>query len=229
MRDIIKMKKVFWFIAFICFITGYSKGGAMAGFKEIQLPQPKTKGTLSLEETIAKRRSVRDFSAKDLTQEQVSQLLWAAQGITSKTAGANLRAAPSAGALYPIEIYLLSKDGLFHYLPEGHKLETLSDKDLRKDLSVACLGQASVREASVDIVICGVASRITDKYGERGIKYMHIEAGHIAQNIHLEAVALALGSVPVGAFDDEKVDSLLGLAQGYSAIYIIPVGVVNKK
>ena len=135
-----------------------------------------------------------------------------------------MRTAPSAGALYSIELYLLSKDGLFHYLPEGHKLEVLSEKDLRSDLSSASLGQGSVRDAAVDIVICGVSSRITGKYGDRGIKYMYIEAGHIAQNIHLESVALGLGSVPVGAFNDKEADGVLDLPSGCRALYIIPVG-----
>ena len=196
----------------------------MAKTKDIQLPQPKTKSEVSLEEAIAKRRSVRNFIAKDLTEEQISQLLWAAQGITAKTGGHNLRTAPSAGALYPMELYLLSKDGLFHYLPEGHKLEVISDKDLRENLSSAALGQAPVRDAAVDIVICGISSRITGKYGERGIKYMDIEAGHIAQNIHLEAVALGLGSVPVGAFNDKEADSVLDLPSSCHVLYIIPVG-----
>jgi len=196
----------------------------MAEFREIQLPQPKTKGVVSLEEAIAQRRSVRDFSAKELGLDEISQLLWAAQGITSRKAGFSLRAAPSAGALYPMELYLLSKDGLFHYLPEGHKLEVFSAKDLRGPLADACLGQAAVRKAAAVIVICGVAERITGKYAERGIRYMHIEAGHIAQNIHLEAVALGLASVPIGAFNDAEVDKILGLAKGCHTFYIIPVG-----
>ncbi len=196
----------------------------MAEQKEIQLPQPKTKGAVSLEETICQRRSVRDFSSKELGLDEISQLLWAAQGITARKAGSSLRAAPSAGALYPMELYLLSKNGLFHYLPEGHKLEVLSDKDLRKSLADASLGQAAIKDAAVVIVICGVPKRITGKYGERGIRYMHIEAGHIAQNIQLEATAVGLGSVPIGAFNDARVDKTLGLAKGCQALYIIPVG-----
>jgi SagB-type dehydrogenase family enzyme len=221
-------RHVLLFIAILCLLVGSSKEVAMAKAKDIQLAQPKTKSEVSLEEAIAKRRSVRNFVAKDLSEEQISQLLWAGQGITAKTGGHNLRTAPSAGALYPIELYLLSKDGLFRYLPEGHKLEALSDKDLRRDLSAAALGQASVRDAAVDIVICGVPSRITGKYGERGIRYMHIEAGHIAQNIHLQAVALGLGSLPVGAFNDKEADKILGLSADCHTLYIIPVGYAEK-
>jgi len=201
----------------------------MAELKEIQLPQPKTNGTISLEEAIAKRRSVRDFSPKQLELNEISQLLWAAQGITGRKGGFNFRVAPSAGALYPMELYLVSKDGLFHYLPEGHKLEVLSAKDLRLPLSGAALGQAAVKDAPIVIVICGVPERITAKYGERGIRYMHIEAGHIAQNIHLEAVALGLASVPVGAFNDREVDKILGLSKDCHALYIIPVGKASQQ
>ncbi len=216
------------FIAILSLLVVSNKEAAMAKASGIQLTQPKTKGEVSLEEAIAKRRSERNYAVKDLTEEQISQLLWAAQGITAKDEGRNLRAAPSAGALYPMEIYLLSKDGLFHYLVQGHKLEALSDKDLRKDLSAASLGQSSVRDAAVDIVICGVSSRITGKYGERGIIYMYIEAGHIAQNIHLQAVTLGLGSLPVGAFNDREVDKILDLPGDCHALYIIPVGYAEK-
>jgi SagB-type dehydrogenase family enzyme len=229
-----KMKKVLLLIALRCLIVGgylalggYLEGEIMAENKEIQLPQPKTKGKVSLEEAIAKRRSVRNFAKKDLSLEEISQLLWAGQGITSRKSGAGLRAAPSAGAVYPMELYLLSPYGLFHYIPEGHKLEVLGSQDLRSDLSDASLDQSSVKEASVVIVICAVAEKITVKYGERGISYMNMEAGHIAQNIHLEAVALGLASVPVGAFSDIEVDKILDLPTGCRALYIIPVGEVK--
>jgi SagB-type dehydrogenase family enzyme len=218
------MRKILLFIALSCLLIGYSKGGVMAENKEIQLPQPKTKGKVSLEEAIAKRRSVRSFTKKDLSLEEISQLLWAGQGITGRKTGLSLRAAPSAGAVYPMELYLLSKDGLFHYIPEGNKLEVLASQDLRSDLSDASLGQSSVKEASVVIVICAVAEKITAKYGDRGISYMNMEAGHIAQNIQLEAVALGLASVPVGAFNDAQVDKILDLPKGCHALYIIPVG-----
>jgi SagB-type dehydrogenase family enzyme len=205
----------------ICFI---SRGIAMAKSKEIQLPAPVLKGRMSLEEAILKRRSQRDFRQTDLNQAEISQLLWAAQGITAQTRGFAFRAAPSAGALYPMEIYLLSKDGLFHYIPSDHKLEALIDSDLRSALAAAALGQGSVSQAAVDIVICAVYQRITGKYGQRGIRYTHIEAGHIAQNIHLQAVALGLGSVPIGAFDDQEVKEVLSLPPEQEPLYIIPVG-----
>lgn len=197
---------------------------AMGSSEQIQLPRPALKGEVSLEEAILKRRSQREFSKKDLSLEQISQLLWAAQGITAKKGGFAFRNAPSAGALYPMEIYLVSKDGLFHYLPEGHKLDILGKKDLRKDLAGAALGQEAIAQAPLDIVICAVYPRITAKYGQRGIRYAQIEVGHIAQNIHLEAVALGLGSVPIGAFSDKEVKGILSLPEDNEPLYIIPVG-----
>ena len=221
------MKIIKIFIAVFILITVVFIGReelAMAKEKEIQLPQPQTTGKIYLEEAIARRRSQRSFSSKELTREQIAQLLWAAQGITQRSGGRSLRSAPSAGALYPMEIYAVTKDGLYHYLPERNALEVLAETDLRKELSGAALGQSAVSEAALDIVICAVYERLTSKYGERAKRYADIEAGHIAQNIHLQAVALGLGSVPVGAFDDGQVKKVLNLPKEQVALYIIPVG-----
>lgn len=190
--------------------------------KEIVLPQPKVTGQVSLEETISQRRSKRKFSSQQLTLGQISQLLWSAQGITDQRQG--YRSAPSAGALYPMEIYLLSKDGLFHYLPQGHKLERLQQQDIRRELAAASLGQGFLQQAPINIVITAVYGRITSQYGTRGRRYTEIEVGHIAQNVHLQAVALGLSSVPVGAFDDQNVKELLKLPEEEEPLYIIPVG-----
>lgn len=213
-----------FFCAFLAvmFIVG-AKEVVMAQTKVIQLPRPKTKGSMSVEETIALRRSERSFSAQALTQEAIAQLLWAAQGITGKGNVADLRAAPSAGAYYPMEIYLLSKDGLFLYIPDGHKLEFLKSDDQRSALA-SVAGQAVIAAAPVDIVIGGVPKKIAARYGNRGIRYFYMEAGHIAENIHLQAVSLGLVSVPVGAFDDTTVQQLLGLPPECRPLYIIPVG-----
>lgn len=197
---------------------------AVAKTKEIQLPVPIQKGEMPLEDAISKRRSQREFMPKDLDWAQIGQLLWAAQGITAKKWGCEFRSAPSAGALYPMEIYVVNKQGLFHYLPSCHKLEVLSQKDLRHSLAGAAWGQEPVRKAPVDIVICAVYERVTRKYGKRGTRYAHIEAGHVAQNIHLQAVALGLGSVPIGAFSDEEIKNVLSLPPDYEPLYIIPVG-----
>ncbi|MFH1768894.1 MAG: SagB/ThcOx family dehydrogenase [Candidatus Omnitrophota bacterium] len=197
---------------------------SMAEKENIYLPQPTTKGKVSLEEAIAKRRSQRSFASGDLSLEQISQLLWAGQGITEKKGQFSFRAAPSAGALYPMELYILTKDGLFHYVPERHILERLSDKDLRRQLSQAALGQAAINEAPFDMLICAVYSRVTAKYGQRGRMYVDIEAGHVAENIHLQAVALGLGSVPIGAFDNQAVKKACSLPDKHEPLYIIPVG-----
>lgn len=202
-------------------IFNIAKGEEEMKTKVISLPKPVLEGRVSIEETIKVRRSVRRYSDKELTLEQLSQLLWAAQGITDMR---GLRAAPSPGALYPLEIYVVKKEGLFHYTPQGHKLELISPKDLRQELAGAAWGQGFISQAPVDIVICAVYERVTSRYGERGIRYTDIEVGHAAENIHLQAVALGLDSVPVGAFGDDAVSSLLGLPRKEEPIYIIPVG-----
>jgi len=189
---------------------------------EVSLPAPDLKGQVSVEEALARRRSVRQFAAKDLTLEQVSQLAWAAQGITDQRRG--LRTAPSAGALYPLEVYLVKPDGMFRYLPQSHRLLGLSADDLRARLSQAAHGQPSVREAPLDFVIAAVYERTRVKYGARADRYVPIEAGHVGQNIHLQAVALGLGSVSVGAFDDKEVAAALDLPGDQEPLYIIPVG-----
>ncbi|MBU4478721.1 MAG: SagB/ThcOx family dehydrogenase [Candidatus Omnitrophica bacterium] len=196
----------------------------MAYAQEIRLPAVKTKGTVSIEETIAQRRSVRNFKKDEVNLEQISQLLWAAQGITGRNAGRLFRSAPSAGALYPMEIYIANKNGLFHYVPELHVLEEQSKNDVRDVLCTAALEQKPVREAPLVVIICAVYSRLMGKYGERGIRYAHMEAGHAAQNIQLQAVALGLGTVPIGAFNDARVQRQLSLPEDHEPLYIIPVG-----
>ncbi|MCM8790497.1 MAG: SagB/ThcOx family dehydrogenase [Candidatus Omnitrophica bacterium] len=196
-----------------------SQGGDM---EKITLPKPKTKGKMSVEEAIQRRRSVRSYAAKEISLEDISQLLWACQGITSERG--NLRSAPSAGALYPLEIYVAKNDGLFHYIPQGHLLEKVSGGDLRRDLANAAYGQSFVAEAPVDIIITAVHSRITPRYGDRGIRYTDMEVGHAAENLFLQAVALGLDSVAVGAFSDTEVGRILKLPSGSKPLYILPVG-----
>lgn len=196
----------------------------------ILLPPPKTSGEMSLEEAIRERRSQRSFSDKPLTLEHISQILWAAQGVTDPQSG--FRAAPSAGALYPLEIYLVFGEngvrgldvGIYHYLPEDHSLEKLLEKDLRKDLAEACLGQDFIAEAPVNLIIAAEYEKTTGKYGERGIRYVHMEVGHAAENVYLEATALGLGTVAVGAFDDEEVSKVLRLPLEHEPLYVMPIG-----
>ncbi len=191
------------------------------------LPSPRLQGDMSLEEAIKARRSIRDYTGSPLTLEQVGQLLWAAQGITSERGA---RAAPSAGGTYPLELYLVVGDveglapGVYHYRPTTHDLVKSASDDRRKQLAVASLNQAWVRAAALDVVVAAVYSRTMGTYGERGTRYVHLEAGHAAQNLCLQAVALGLGSVVVGAFYDEEVQRVLGLPADHEPLYVIPVG-----
>lgn len=188
----------------------------------IILPKPDLNGTLSLEEALANRRSVRDYSDKPLTIEEIGQLLWAAQGITD-TSGH--RTAPSAGALYPLEIYVLLPDGFFHYIPAEHHLVLQKPGDLRTRLHTAALQQDSILNAPAIFVITAVYARTESKYGkERSPRYVHLEAGHAAQNLLLQAVALDLGAVPIGAFLNDQVIEVLSLPDDHKPQYLIPVG-----
>ena len=188
----------------------------------IVLPKPDTTGRMSLEQALANRRSVRSYAERDLTLAQVGQIAWAAQGITRP--GSGYRTSPSAGALYPMDLYLVTKGGVYRYVPARHELKPHRAGDMRGRLAQASLGQRCVARAPLSVVIAAVHDRVTKKYGPRGVMYAHIEAGHIAQNIHLQAVTLTLGSVPVGAFRPEQVKELLGLPQDHEPVYIIPVG-----
>jgi SagB-type dehydrogenase family enzyme len=187
----------------------------------IELPPPRQAGEPSFEEVLAARRSVREFTSVPLTMEELSQLLWAAQGVTSAWGG---RTAPSAGALYPLEVYVATQQGLSHYLPDGHGLEPLASNDLRQVLATAALGQQAVADAPAVLIVTGVYARTASKYGDRAERYVHLEAGHAAQNVLLQAVALGLGAVPIGAFDDRALQQVLGLPLDHQPLYLIPVG-----
>lgn len=186
------------------------------------LPEPKLQGRITVEEAIARRRSVRDFVKKSLSDEELSQLLWAAQGITDKAN--NYRAAPSAGPKFPLETYVAMAEGLFHYLPEKHSLELIKKSDERRALAEAALNQRWMETAAAIFIFTAVFNRTTHHYGQRGVMYVHMEAGHAAENLHLQAVALDLGSTPVGPFDDERVARILGITKTETPLYLIPVG-----
>jgi len=190
----------------------------------VKLPAPRKKGEISIEETLEKRRSERGFAPKELSWEQISQLLWSAQGMVER----GRRTAPSAGATYPLEVYLVTSKGVYHYRPESHELEPTLEGDVRSQLCRACLNQEWIEEAPVSIVIAAVYERTGRGYGPRGGRYVHIEVGHAAQNVHLQAVALGLGSVPVGAFRDEQVQRVLSLPENHQPVYIISVGHVAE-
>jgi len=204
----------------------------------IKLPSPQLKGKVSLEETILRRRSVRRYRRDPLDLPQLSQILWSAQGITG-TRG--FRAAPSAGATYPLEIFVVIgkqgiiaseakqapeelQAGIYHYEADPHSLSLHKPADLRPDLARATLDQEFIIDAPVDIVICALYHRTSYRYGRRGERYVHIEVGHAGENIHLQAVALGLATVEVGAFHDEEVRKVLGVEEQIQPLYIMPVG-----
>ena len=191
------------------------------------LPAPSKEGKMSLEQALAGRRSIRSFKAEALTREQISQLCWAAQGISDPKRG--LRTSPSAGALYPLELYVVTGEGVEHYVPKGHALEKHREGDLRGKLQGAALGQSCVGKAPATFVIAAVVSRTQRKYGQRAERYVWMEVGHAAQNILLQATALGLGAVPVGAFRDEEVAKALSLPADHAPQYLIPVGVPEKR
>lgn len=193
----------------------------------IKLPEPRYSSDTSIEEAILKRRSVRDYKDNPLKLEEVSQLLWAAQGITDKR---GFRTSPSAGALNPLEIYIVTgnvndlSDGIYRYKPHKHDLESVQKGDRRDELCKAALGQSSIRNAAMVIVIAAVYERTTVKYGERGIRYVYMEAGHAAQNVLLQSESLNLGVVVIGAFYDDAVKKVMNMYEREQPLYIIPVG-----
>lgn len=190
--------------------------------KVIQLPEPNRTGQVSLETAINMRRSVQQFADTPLNFAQIGQLTWAGQGITDKQQG--LRAAPSAGDLYPIELYLVTPEGVFVYNPEGHSLKQISSLDLRKQLSAAASGLGPVEDAACDIVITGSVRKVASKYGNKAQKFMMLEAGHVAGNIQLQAVSLDLVSMPVGDFEARNVARVCELPAELEPLLIVCVG-----
>ncbi len=196
----------------------------------IRLPSPSEKGGISLEEAIARRRSVRDFTPESVSQSQLSQILWAAQGISDSSWRS--RTVPSAGATYPLEIFVVCgrnsveeiDEGVYRYNIDSHSLTLHHKGDVRPELARAALAQAFIYQAPVDIVICAEYERTLRRYGRRGERYVHMEVGHAGQNIYLQASALGLATVAVGAFDDERVREVLRLDKQYKPLYIMPVG-----
>jgi SagB-type dehydrogenase family enzyme len=185
---------------------------------------------MSVEEAIFRRRSKREYLDKPLDGLHLSQLLWASQGITEQRWG--LRAAPSAGGTYPLEIYAVVGEGcvgglgagIYKYDPKEHSVVLVASGDHRIQLSSAALGQQWVAKAPVSIIVTAVYERTTRIYGRRGVRYVDMEAGHVGQNVYLIATAMGLGAVVVGAFDDEQVSNVLKLPKDQVPLYVIPVG-----
>lgn len=202
-------------------------GQGMTSVEKVTLPEPVFSSDTTIEEALRFRRSVRTYRDEPLSLPEVAQLLWAAQGITHP---GGYRTAPSAGALYPLEVYLLAGNvtdlarGIYIYRPENHDLQLVSEGDYRGELSEAALNQEAIRDAPVVIVITGFCARTTGKYGNRGRQYVHMEVGSASQNIYLQAVSLNLGTVFIGAFYDEDVKKVLRLRENEEPFCIMPVG-----
>ena len=196
----------------------------------MKLPDPKTKGTASVEQAISQRRTVRSFKSDPLDLNQISQLLWSLQGITAN--GGFKRAAPSAGALYPMDVYAVVGSnsikqldaGVYHHKPQGHLLSFVTGDDLRVPLAKASLSQIWMARAPINVVITAEYQRVAVKYRKRGVRYAMIEAGHIGQNLFLQAEALGLKAGIVGAFRDNEIIRVLKIPTSHEPLLIMPVG-----
>jgi SagB-type dehydrogenase family enzyme len=204
----------------------------MAHAGDISLPSPAPEGTVSVEKALNSRRTHRSFQKRPLTLKQFSQMLWAAYGVTGASGGRHLKTAPSAGAMYPIDIYAVVGDGgvesvapgVYHYLPESHAARVVNSGDARERVAIACLRQLWVAKAPLLVVITGEYARCSAKYGPRGATYTHIEAGHVGQNVFLQAEALGLKAGIVGAFQNEEVVKALGIPATHDPLLVMPVG-----
>jgi len=193
----------------------------------IQLPEPQYDGDVSVEHALRTRRSVRSYKDDPLDLSEISQILWSAQGITSPR---RFRTAPSAGALYPLELYVIAGNvknlspAIYKYQPGKHMLIKIVAGDMRSELSRAALGQGSIKKAPAALLFCAVFERTTGKYGRRGIRYVHMEVGHAAQNVCLQAIALGLNTAVIGAFRDRDVKKIANLDDDEQPLYFVPVG-----
>ncbi len=205
-----------------------SPGGSGGSGDAVELPAPELGVNVPLQRALQERRSVRSYTDRSLSLAEVGQLLWAAQGVTDSRSG--FRSAPSAGATFPLEVYLVAggvdelAPGLYRYLPDEHALLPAADSDLRAELFNVGLRQEPLRAAPAVLVISAVHSRTAHRYGARAERYIAMEAGHASQNIYLQAAALGLGTVAIGAFDDAGVARVLNLPGNEQPLYLMPVG-----
>jgi SagB-type dehydrogenase family enzyme len=186
----------------------------------ITLPPPKTRGDHSLEDVLRRRRSIRELATPPLTWEEIGQLLWAAQGVTSAD---GFRTTPSAGALYPMEVYVATAEGVFHYEPAAHAVTKTLETDVRAGLRKLSFDQACL-DAPCIVVMAAVVARVAEKYPEVADISTKLEVGHAMQNLLLQVTALGLASVPVGAFNPPKLGELLRLPAEQEVMYLAPVG-----
>lgn len=201
----------------------------------IQLPQPEFKGKVSVEEAIKARRTVREFSEQVMTLKELSQLLWSAQGITGEITGHGLtfklKTVPSAGALYPLNVYVSVKDkaveglapGIYKYIPDTHSIKLVIEGDQTKRVEEAVLGQA-ISRANVTFIITSESYKTTKKYAERAVQYIYLEAGHLGQNLQLQGEAMGIGTWLIGAYWDGKLVDILKLSYMEIPVYVIAAG-----
>jgi SagB-type dehydrogenase family enzyme len=199
--------------------------------RRVPLPHAGTGDGDHLWEVMARRRSLRDFLPEDISLEELSQLIWATQGITGSVFDFRLRVTPSAGALYPIETYVVVNrvialsPGVYHFNVGENALEQLAEGDFRVGIAASALDQSMAGEAAVVFVWTAVVERTKWKYRERGYRYLYVDAGHIGQNLYLAATSLGLGCCTIGAFYDDEVNRLIGVdGQGETAVYLGAVG-----
>lgn len=208
-------------------ITGNEPVQRYGSADTVKLPEPKYNSKVSIEKALLERRSVREYKNNSLALAEISQILWASQGITDPR---GFRTAPSAGALYPLEVYVIVgnvdnlPDGIYKYKPHGHELVLVAKGDKRDELCAAALGQTFIKYSAAVIVFAAAYERTTKKYRERGIRYVHMEVGHAAQNIYLQSVSLNLGTLVVGAFNDREVKKVMNMPDKEQPLCIMPVG-----
>ena len=247
MKNLLKMKWLFGIVLLAAMSGCYNQKSRtdvssmpLAKTEDAQLtyllPSPNAEGSFSVEKAMANRRSRRAYQDREITSEQLSQILWAAYGITEPRTDraflrGGLRTAPSAGGLYPFDIYIVAgkvkgiEPGVYRYISEEHKIVQTINKDLRSELCAAALGQDMIKEAPVVLVYSAIFSRMTGKYGDRGReRYVCIDLGHSAQNVYLQVEALRLGTCAIGAFVDQRVSQVLALSEEEEPLYIMPIG-----
>jgi SagB-type dehydrogenase family enzyme len=217
-------KRALPIVVVVAILSGMALSGTMARSQEDTmraLPEPHRDGRVSVERALAERRSVRRFRADELTRAELAQLAWAAQGVSSAE---GLRTAPSAGATYPLELHVATSEGLFHYVPRAHALERRASEDVRGALERAAHGQDAISSAPAVFLFAAVVGRTEERYGRRAERYVFMEAGHAAQNLLLQATALGLAGVPMGAFEDDAVHRAARLASEERPLYLVPIG-----
>ncbi len=193
----------------------------------IRLPEPVKEGAVSVETALRTRRSSREYRKEPILLAAVAQLLWAAQGVTTRD---GRRTAPSAGALYPLVVYLAAgsvedlEAGVYKYRSRNHRLARVTNGDVRGLLAAAASGQPQLETGAATIAITADYLRTTSKYGDRGVRYVHMEVGHVVENIYLQAVSLGLGAVVVGAFDDRAAKLALQVAKREDVVALMPLG-----